>query len=141
MPRQRIETEADVAAELFQPRRVAHVYFYPDVDKTWHRSAATEECRKRFDVLKSNLGYQPVEHVFLVFGIAVAKSWTALKTINSLADSNDKAKRKTDTEIRAAINATAATRHANSVDDAESVAVEWTPDDAEAAFRGTFIVY
>ncbi|CCF46814.1 hypothetical protein CH063_03962, partial [Colletotrichum higginsianum] len=61
-------------------------------------------------------------------------------TLNSLANAKDKAKRKTDAEIRAAINAAAATRHANNPgagNNAESLAVEWTPEDFEAAFKGT----
>ncbi|KAK6221205.1 hypothetical protein QIS74_04934 [Colletotrichum tabaci] len=80
---------------------VARVVFAPE--RTWYQSAASVECRKRFDAVKSNLGYQSVEHVFLVFGLAIAKSWTALKNINFLANVKDKAKRKTDAEIRAAI--------------------------------------
>ncbi|TIC91819.1 hypothetical protein CH35J_010947 [Colletotrichum higginsianum] len=155
-PRQRIETEADVAAELSQLRQVAHGYANPGIDisdrdhsqwdfssflcsqlsddevgnlarvvfapeRTWYRSAASVECRKRFDAVKNNLGYQSVEH-----------------TLNSLANAKDKAKRKTDAEIRAAINAAAATRHANNpgaCNNAESLAVEWTPEDFEAAFK------
>ncbi|KAI8309070.1 hypothetical protein K4K61_002130 [Colletotrichum sp. SAR11_59] len=187
MPRERIETEAEVAAELSRLRQIASVYANPDIDlsdvpatwsklktlwwshaykrqhaqwdfatflcsqlsddeitnvsrvvfraeRTWYRMEASEECRKRFDAVKSNLRYEPLEKVFLVFGPAIAKSWTSLKLINSLANCKDRPKRKTDSEIRAAINAAAASRHADS-DDVETVVPEWTPEDVDAAFK------
>ncbi|WYZ36454.1 hypothetical protein EsH8_XV_000007 [Colletotrichum jinshuiense] len=103
-------------------------------ERIWLRDTAAAELRRRVERLMANLGLKRVEMVFLVLGAPITKSWTAVKTLNSLLNAKDHAKRRSRRDVLDAVAAAALRRHAEGESPAASPP-ELAIEDVDSAFR------